>query len=169
MDTIAKLRANTTIDGECWMWNGPFSGGMWWKGRKLVRAKYGQFKEGRINVFAHRRAYEIAFGQIPAGAVIMHACDNPGCINPDHLRAGTQAENMRDMAEKKRGAAGSDHPRAKLTDGQIISVIQMAASGTPRATLQRRFKISRSTLARILTGKTYRDEVAEAERRVTVY
>lgn len=63
---------------------------------------YGLIRFGGKTRLAHRVSYEIHKGPIPEGNVIMHTCDNPRCVRPEHLKAGTQSENMKDMANKKR-------------------------------------------------------------------
>lgn len=65
-------------------------------------AGYGRLRLRGQQVYAHRVAYEQAYGPIPEGFVVMHSCDNPPCINPDHLSVGTYADNARDMVEKGR-------------------------------------------------------------------
>lgn len=79
-----------------------------WTGARQSSNGYGRFgvSRGRI-VFAHRFAYEMRHGKIPDGLHILHSCDNTGCVNPDHLRAGTRIENMRDMRERGRAAWGN--------------------------------------------------------------
>lgn len=74
--------------------------GCWlWTGRDNMR--YGILKNGRGNVYAHRFSYELAKGQIPDGLVIDHLCNIPLCVNPDHLEAVTQAENLRRARERR--------------------------------------------------------------------
>ena len=63
---------------------------------------YGSFGVNGKTTAAHRYSYQIHTGQIPKGFVICHTCDTPSCVNPDHLWAGTQSENMKDMFNKNR-------------------------------------------------------------------
>ena len=64
---------------------------------------YGQFSNGwGKTITAHRFAYQLAKGPIPAGMVVCHSCDNPACCNPDHLWLGTRSENQLDMVAKNR-------------------------------------------------------------------
>ena len=76
-----------------------------------------------IRKMAHRLVYEECFGPLPSGHVVMHKCDNGACVNPEHLEAGTQRDNMIDMRRKKRDAASRGfHNKAKLTVGQVVEI-----------------------------------------------
>lgn len=76
--------------------------GCWvWKGTKN-RKGYGQISVDGRHERTHRVAYRLTYGEIPEGMVVRHRCDNPPCINPDHLEVGTSADNSRDMVERGR-------------------------------------------------------------------
>lgn len=95
-ELIVELSPTTTADrfwakvdrsGDCWLW----------MGKRIV--KYGYFNHRR----AHRVAWELTHGDIPKGLYVLHSCDNPPCVNPAHLRLGTQFDNMADMHDRGRG------------------------------------------------------------------
>ena len=70
----------------------------------------------------HRHVYEECYGEIPVGMLIRHSCDNPKCINPEHLLLGTVMDNTRDKIERGRQAKGTDFPNAKLTQSDVIAI-----------------------------------------------
>lgn len=78
----------------------PHPKGCWiWRGCKKAR-NYGSFKVATKSWLAHRASYELHVGPIPAGRNLNHRCDNPSCVNPKHLRLGSQFENMREAHER---------------------------------------------------------------------
>jgi hypothetical protein len=77
--------------GDCWLWTGH-------RGCKGYGAAWA---EGRHQA-AHRVSWELAFGAIPDGLHVLHHCDNPPCVNPDHLWLGTNSDNQRDCVAKGR-------------------------------------------------------------------
>lgn len=84
----------------CWVWNASF-----------MTTGYGQIKAFGKQVAAHRFSYELHKGPIPDGMHILHSCDVKACVNPDHLRAGTHAENMAEAAERGLMPSGAAHPQ----------------------------------------------------------
>ena len=97
---------------------------------------YGIFYVNDKGVLAHRMAYEIHFGEIPPQCngdetCICHKCDNPKCVRPDHLFAGTRADNNYDKIAKGRfiPVRGDRHPSAKLTDDDVKAIRRSDGSG----------------------------------------
>jgi hypothetical protein len=100
-----------------------------WTGYTLPNG-YGKISRDRTSLLTHRVAYELEHGNIPAGKVVRHTCDNPPCCNVEHLVLGTQADNMRDKVERGRSLKGSSHPTCKLTDNMVEEIRQLYAQGT---------------------------------------
>jgi hypothetical protein len=98
-----KKRAKVNHENGCWEW-----------ALYIDKRGYGELKMPgtRVNKRAHRVAYEARFGDIPKGLFVCHKCDNPKCVNPDHLFVGTHQDNMDDMMKKNR------HARAKTFLGK---------------------------------------------------
>jgi len=87
-----KFMVIAGMEDSCWLWTS-----------STDRDGYGQFAIVPSEKYqAHRFAYQLYVGPIPAGKVVMHTCDVRCCVNPDHLRVGTQADNMADMNAKGR-------------------------------------------------------------------
>lgn len=105
-----SLRPPTVLETPCLLWPGA-----------LTPAGYGTTHIGergaRIKVYVHRLTWEAAHGPIPSGLQIMHRCDNPPCYRLDHLRAGTQVDNLRDMFEKGRASTGKKPKRTTCRNG----------------------------------------------------
>lgn len=147
-DDATRFWSKVHKTSDCWLWVGDqFSNG------------YGRFTVSKgPQVGAHRTAYELAYGPIPRGMVICHRCDTKLCVRPDHLFAGTQADNMHDMiakgrdrkAEYDKQVRGEHHPVAKLTDDDVRSIRRLSADGVSQVQLARQFGVARSLIHRIL-------------------
>lgn len=112
----------------CWTWQA---------GR--TRQGYGTFSVEQRPYSAHRYAWELVHGPIPDGLYVLHHCDNPPCVRPDHLFLGTHADNMRDMSEKGRGRTNE---RWKITDSDIGRMREMRSRGETCTQIARTFAVS---------------------------
>lgn len=110
---------------SCWNWTGC-----------LNNKGYGEFfaGPGAGYEFTHRFSWILHFGSIPSDMKVLHQCDNPKCVRPDHLFLGTQIDNIRDMCSKGReshhhGLKGEKHPKAKLTDDDVRFIRESTMTG----------------------------------------
>ena len=122
------------------------------------RQGYGLLKVKGSTKFAHRIAYEAWVGPIPEGLVVRHKCDNPPCINPDHLEVGTQKDNAvdRETRGRRNPARGSRSGAAKLTEDSVSEIKRLLRAGVNQQEIANRFNVSRAAVTSIKTGKTWR-------------
>ena len=106
-------KVNKQAENGCWEWTASVNN----KG-------YGWFRLDGKNRGAHRVSWMLQHGAVPGGLFVLHRCDNPSCVNPDHLWLGTNADNMRDKVEKGRAPAlpGESNGQAKLTEADVIAI-----------------------------------------------
>ena len=116
-------------------------------------------------IYAHRLSWEIHHGKpIPMGLFVLHKCDIPACVNPDHLFLGTKSDNTKDMVSKGRHPSqkypglqrGERNGFAKLTNLQADSIRRLyAGGGISQAALGNRFGIDQTSVSRIILRKNY--------------
>lgn len=111
---------------------------------------YGQLNINRRPAKAHRIAWELANGPVPEGMSILHRCDNPQCVNPEHLFPGTQSDNMKDAARKGRMHPGEKHGMSKLTESDVLAMRMAHSSGEGRRDIASRFNVPYSTVNEII-------------------
>lgn len=143
-DVTERLISKSAIrEGSgCWEWTASrFNNG------------YGKFWHGGENRGAHRVSYELYHGSIPDGMYVCHRCDNPACINPDHLFLGTSRDNAADKVAKERQARGLGHGLAKLTEADIQAIRE--ATDISNIELGKRYGVHNSSISRIRLGKTW--------------
>jgi hypothetical protein len=128
----------------CWLWVGAWGGD-----------GYGYFRIGRRLAHSQRMSYELFRGPLN-GLWALHKCDNPPCVNPDHLFLGTQDDNMDDSARKGRQQRGSRHWQAKLTEDDVRAIRALRAEGTKPRTLSEMFSIDTSQISRICSRHIWR-------------
>lgn len=124
------------------------------------RMGYGKIRADGDARLAHRVSYELHRGSIPAGMMVCHHCDNPECVNPDHLFLGCSIDNVADMHRKGRHAKreqtarlGEDHGRSKLNSADINAI--RAAEGVSQRKLAKQYGVGQSQIQRILAGESW--------------
>ncbi len=137
---------------SCWTWIAhkcPYGYGRMYDWRDGIRKIF----------FAHRISWEIHFGAIPQGLKVLHKCDNPPCVNPDHLFLGTNKDNYDDMVSKGRDrhAKGTDHPHAKLTDDCVREIREKLESRlVTQKSLAEEYGVARGIISLIYKNKAWK-------------
>lgn len=142
---ITKERIERSIEripfSGCWIWTGC-----------IQKKGYGHiFHQGTVKK-AHRLSYEAWCGTIPPEMQVLHRCDIPSCVNPEHLFLGTTQDNLNDRQSKKRHAHGITHARAKLIERDIPIIRQLRESGLTYEEIGRRFGVTCGPIWRIING-----------------
>lgn len=130
-----------------------------WNVNPTARGGYGKIQAFGKPMSYHRVSYELFNGSIPKGLHVCHKCDNPKCVNPEHLFLGSSLDNMRDKISKGRhkGAkSGEQHHRAKLTIWQVEDIRKLCQLGEiSQYDIAELFGVSQTTVNNIKTGKRW--------------
>lgn len=142
--TIERFWSLVKKTKTCWLWQG-----------YLDANGYGVTSIGNKKRLAHRLAFELSHPDEPIGKLfVLHKCDNPQCVRPQHLFLGTHQDNVDDMHSKKRGVYGEKHTKATLTTRQVESIRkEYAEGGTSHRILAKRYNVAQSTIGRIVSFK----------------
>lgn len=139
----------------------PMSGCWLWTGAPVDRkSEYGRFAFAGTQERAHRVSWFMHHGPIPSGLHVLHRCDNPACVNPDHLFLGTNEDNVADRVAKGRSGwqarKGEAHPMRKLTEQQVRSIRRRCARGERGSDLAREYGLNRATVSEIVSRRKWR-------------
>lgn len=115
---------------------------------------YGIFNIANSSVKAHRFAWKIKYGKYPS-YLACHKCDNPACVNVEHIFIGTHQYNQADKIEKGRQSKGETHGIAKLTNSNVNEIRKLAASGITHRTIANTFNVKKSAITSIISGRTW--------------
>ena len=141
----------TKIEGGCWLWCG---------GKH--RLGYGLFKFNGKTRTTHRISWELHRGPIPSGLCVLHKCDVPACVNPEHLFLGTVDDNNKDKSTKGRCATnihtyGELHWGARLTTKEVQEIRQLYSSGgITQKSLGIRFGVGQAAIWQIVNRKRWK-------------
>jgi len=132
-------------EDECWNWLDRLSNG------------YGQMRFNNKAYGAHRFVYEEVYGMIPEGLFICHKCNNPSCCNPNHLYAGTQKDNQKQMVNEGRSAKGEMQSLSKLTTRDILKIRSLYSTNEKnQIELGKIFGVDNATISDITRRKTWK-------------
>lgn len=157
-DRRARFMLKVRVEGECWRWTASMSGA------------YGQFRVGREMHKAPRVSYALHVGALAEGVNLLHSCDHPWCVRPDHTRPGTPQENSDDMFARGREQSAGDrnwqrkHPervprgdvRAKKLSAAIVVEIRKAlAAGALQRELAAKYGVNQTMISAIVCGRAW--------------
>lgn len=155
-DDFGRFKQKVIVNQEsgCWEWVGASDG-----------HGYGHFWfRGSIQK-AHRVSLALHGVEIPSGLWALHKCDNPPCVNPDHLFIGDRADNMKDMSKKGRQvfqvspekvAKGVKHSMSKLKEEDVIDIINRVKQGQSLTEVAKIFSVSKSLIWHIKEGRLWK-------------
>ena len=128
---------------SCWLWTGT-------KGKN----GYGSLMMNYKRWYAHRFAWFLTHGVEPKG-FLLHSCDTPLCVNPEHLREGTAAENSQDMVARNRTRRGEDRPQSRITESDVVTIRRRVRNGETLKAIGTDFNLAPSTVCQIASGQRW--------------
>lgn len=135
--------------GRCWKWIGACD--------KSGRGRIASIGRNGVPALAYRVSWLIHHGEIPSGFDVCHKCDNPNCVNPDHLFVGTRKDNMRDAHSKGRIQKGSSRPLAKLNEADVVEILNAHFfHKSTNQSLADRFNVSHQRISKIVNRRIWR-------------
>lgn len=147
-NTPDKFWLNVHKTDDCWLWSAGCTG-----------AGYGGWQFDNKFVLAHRFSYELIHGPVPKDICVLHKCDNPPCVRPDHLFLGTHADNARDRDIKGRAASrlGVGNGSAKLTESDVREIRYLyTTGGWTHRSLSLKYGVTQTPVQFLLQGKTWK-------------
>lgn len=158
---LARLDAQTQrgAASECWLWQGSTAGDYGiLRGRTAPQRRIGVQASVRVRVTRAVFARHHGEAATNAAEAIRHTCDNPLCVNPAHLQAGTHSDNAQDREKRGRAnrLAGASHPNSKLTPEAVAEIRRAVASGEPERVLAERFGVDRATIGYVARRESWR-------------
>jgi hypothetical protein len=132
---------------NCWLW----------VGAKHSHKGYGSFSNGKKIVKTHRFAYEHFIGPIPENMCVLHKCDTPSCVRPEHLFLGSNQDNVDDKLSKNRHPKGQICVNSKLSDEQVVEIkkAQLSYYWGQNSDLANVYNVSNRTISDIKIGKRW--------------
>ena len=155
---VDRFWAKVETGAGCWTWSGAR------KQRPWDYGVLGGTKKGEVGQLAHRVSWRLHHGPIPDGMKVLHHCDNPPCVNPEHLFLGSLKDNTQDMLEKGRHSLPIDHsqgeknPGAKLTEKQVVEMRnRYSLGGVTQQQLADHYNVCNALVSFIITRKLWRN------------
>ena|SRR5258706_14366120 len=142
MADIDRLLAKIVKSGDCWLWTA-----------YCDNLGYGKFKFSET--LAHRASWVLHNGPIPEGIKVLHTCDRPACINPEHLFLGTDQINIMDRQAKERQARGENHGCVLFTESEVREIRSLREQGLKVREIAEQFGASIGTVGNICSGHTW--------------
>lgn len=140
-------------DSECWLWNGAKDKNGYGDFNLHLNNQIKKYKK----VKSHRYSYELYKGKFEDSFLVCHSCDNPSCINPNHLFLGTPADNAADMVNKNRSMTGERNNRSKLKCYQVLEIREKLANKYNQTKLAKEYGVSRFVIKSIKNFKIWKN------------
>ena len=137
-ESIRRFWAKVHKTDTCWLWTGSTF--------HRPPNNYGRMRRDDKTLFAHRFSYELHNGPIPSGGMVLHSCDNPLCVRPDHLRLGTHQDNMHDRTIRLRTG------NRILTPELVYEIRRLRALGWTHEAVANHLQLKRGAVQHVIRG-----------------